>query len=130
MSLAAAGGQQTAVAVTVIATLVVVALLLALRGALVAARRLRAAADALEEDVHEVLRTLDGTMAHASAELERVDDLIGSAEQLTETVGSASRLAYASLASPLIKVMAFTRGTSRASRRLRTGDRRLGTRGR
>ena len=117
--LAAAADQQLAVAVAVAATLVVVGLVLAVRSVLAAARRLRAAAEALERDVRDVLVSVDGTLAHASAELERVDDLIGSAEQLTDTVGSASRLAYASVASPLIKIMAFGRGTSRASRRLR-----------
>ena len=113
-----------AVAVAVVATLVVTALAASLLAALRAARRLRRSADALEREVRGVLETVDGTLAQASAELERVDDLIGSAEQLTGAVGSASHMAYASLASPVIKLMAFSRGASRASRRLRAGGRR------
>lgn len=128
----AAAGQSAdvAIAVSVVATLIVVALLAALRSCLSAARRLRAAADTLEADVREVMRSVDGTLAQASAELERVDDLIGSAEQLTEVVGAASRVAYTSLASPLIKVLAFSRGTSRASQRLRGRERTIRARGR
>ncbi len=128
---AASSGEQTlAVVVSVVATLVVVALLAALVAALRAARHLRAAAAELERDLSDVLESVDSTLAHASAELERVDGLIGSAEQLTDTVGTASRLAYASLATPLIKVLALTRGTSRASRRLRHAGRPERSRGR
>ena len=49
------------------------------------------------------------TVSRAGAELERVGDLVGSAESITETVGSASRLAYVSLSNPLIKVLALGR---------------------
>jgi hypothetical protein len=59
------------------------------------------------------------TIHEARRELERVDDLVGSAEALTETVGSAGRLAHAAVSSPLIKLMAFGAGTARAGRRLR-----------
>ena len=48
-----------------------------------------------------------------------MDDLVGSAEAITETVGSASRLAHSAIATPIIKVMAFRAGTARAGRRLR-----------
>lgn len=125
MTAAVEGQQQVVIAVTVVATLVIVALVASLWSALRAGRRVRAAAEALERDVRAVLQSVDGTLAHANAELERVDGLIGSAEQLTNTVGTASRMAYASLASPVIKVMAFSRGTSQASRRLRGRDRQL-----
>lgn len=116
---ASSGLGQVAIAVTVVATVVVIALVASLVAALRAARALQRAAEALERDAREALHAVDGTLAHASAELERVDDLIGSAEQLTEAVGSASRMAYATVATPVIKVMALSRGTSRASQRLR-----------
>jgi hypothetical protein len=48
-----------------------------------------------------------------------VDDLIGSAEAITHTVGATSRLARLALAGPVIKVMALGAGTARAGRRLR-----------
>ena len=66
-----------------------------------------------------VIGDAEATIARARGELDRVDDLIGSAEAITETVGSASRVAHAVLATPLIKVLAFGAGTARAGRRLR-----------
>jgi hypothetical protein len=108
-----------AVAITVVATLVVVALLAAAVQVVRSARRVRHAAAELAEATAALIADVDSTVARAGAELERVGDLVGSAEQITDTVGAASRLAYASLANPLIKVLALGRGTARASRRLR-----------
>lgn len=119
--LGAAQTSTVAIGVTVVATVVVVALALALLAALRAARSLRAAAEDLRHQTDAVIAALDGTIAHAGTELERVDDLIGSAESLTRTVGQASNLAYVSMARPVIKLLAFGRGTARASRRLRRG---------
>jgi hypothetical protein len=117
---AATGSSSVAVIVAVAATLVVVALVAALVSVIRAARALRAAAELLSEQSGELLDRLGGTLAHADAELARVDDLVGSAEDLTETVGSASRAAYVTLAHPLIKVMAFRRGSARAAQRWRS----------
>jgi hypothetical protein len=119
MFLATAGLSSVAVAVTVIATLVVVALLAALVSVIRAARALQAAAEELARHSALLLDDLGGTLAHANAELDRVDDLVGSAEQLTDTVSVASRAAYVTLANPLIKVMALRRGSSRAADRWR-----------
>lgn len=126
----ASSASTLVVAVTVVATLVVVALLVALVAALRAARELRRAGEALRVESAALLGELDGTLAHASAEMARVDDLIGSAESLTNTVGTASQFAYASVASPVIKLLAFGRGTARASRRLSAGPRRQADRNR
>jgi hypothetical protein len=116
---AATGDTTLAVGVTVVATLVVVALVAALVSVVKAARALRAAAEELAARSGDLLDQLGGTLAQADAELARVDDLVGSAEDLTETVGTASRAAYVTLASPVIKVMAFRRGSARAMRRWR-----------
>jgi hypothetical protein len=79
----------------------------------------RDAAEELADATAALMADVDSTVARAGAELDRVGDLVGSAEQITDTVGAASRLAYVSLASPLIKVLALGRGTARASERLR-----------
>jgi 3-oxoacyl-[acyl-carrier-protein] synthase III len=83
------------------------------------ARRLSELARDLEARAELALGQVETALAAARAELERVDDLVGSAEALTETVGSAARLAHAALATPLIKAMALKAGTARASKRLR-----------
>ena len=104
-----------AVAVTVVVALLVsVALSLART-----ARELRDLAEELSDHAAVVLGAVEETVERARSELERVDDLVGSAEAISETVGSASRLAQAAMSAPLIKIMAFGAGTARAGRRLR-----------
>jgi hypothetical protein len=108
-----------AIGVAAMSTVVVAVLV----GAAVSLRRsaleLQALADELADHASLVLGDAEDTIARARGELQRVDDLVGSAEAITETVGSASRLAHAALATPLIKVMAIGAGTARAGKRMR-----------
>jgi hypothetical protein len=83
------------------------------------ARQLNVLAEELAGHASVVLGEAESTIVRAKGELDRVDDLIGSAEAITETVGSATRLAHIAFATPLIKVMALGAGTARAGRRLR-----------
>jgi hypothetical protein len=116
-------GSAVAIGVTVVATVVVLALLLGALSLLRTARRLRAVADELAGQTATTLTDVEHAMARARGELDRVDDLIGSAEAITHTVGATSRLARRAFAGPLIKVVALGAGTARAGRRLkgRTG---------
>ncbi|HYZ97595.1 MAG TPA: hypothetical protein VE575_02520, partial [Acidimicrobiales bacterium] len=66
-----------------------------------------------------VLHDLHDTVQVANHELERFDQLVTTAESVTGTVDSASRLAYIAMANPVIKGVAFASGTARAARRLR-----------
>ena len=104
---------------TVVATLVVLGGLVAVGSLLRTARQLRAVAEELSDHAASVLGDVEVTMSQARTELERVDNLVGSAEAITNTVGSASRLARVALARPVIKVVALGAGTARAGRRLR-----------
>jgi hypothetical protein len=108
-----------AIGVSVVATVVVLALLAAAVSLLRSARRLRALTEEMSDHAASVLTDAEDTVFRARAELDRVDDLVGSAEAITHTVESASRLAHVALARPLIKVMALGAGTARAGRRLR-----------
>ena len=54
----------------------------------------------------------------AATEMMRVGDVLGSAESVSATVDSASRLAYRAFANPVVKVLAFGTGTGAAVRRL------------
>lgn len=83
------------------------------------ARELRTLAEEMSEHAFAVIGAAEDTIVRAQGELARVDDLIGSAEAITKTVGTASRLAHATVATPLIKLLAFGAGTARAGRRLR-----------
>jgi hypothetical protein len=114
-----ATGDAVVIAVTVVATVVVLALLATAVWLCRTARRLRTLAEELEQNIGRVLGDVEVTVARARGELDRVDDLLGSAEAITHTVGTASRLAHLAVANPLIKVMALGAGTARAGRRLR-----------
>jgi hypothetical protein len=112
-------GDAVVIGVTVLATLVVLGGLAATGSLLRTARQLRALAEELNEHTAAVLGDVEVTVSQARNELDRVDNLVGSAEAITHTVGSASRLARVALSRPVIKVVAFGAGTARAGRRIR-----------
>ena len=66
-----------------------------------------------------VVNELQRTVSAANAELVRVDGLLESAESVSATVDSASRLAYLAFSNPVIKAMALATGTAKAARALR-----------
>lgn len=86
-------------------------------------RELRGALDEFMEATLPLVVEMRDTVSEAAVELDRVERLVSSAETVTETIDSASRLAYRTLASPVVKAMALRAGLGRASRRLR-GDAR------
>ena len=116
------------VVATVVALLsgVLVAALVALVRTL---RELRAALESMREETVALLDAVSETVREAAVEVDRVDRLVtsaeritGSAERLEGAVDSASRLAYRTLASPVVKAMAFGTGVTRAAPRLREGE--------
>ena len=112
-------GDAVVIVITVIATLVVLGGLVAVWSLLRTARELRVLAEELNEHTAAVLGDVEVTVSQARDELERVDNLVGSAEAITQTVGSASRFARVALSRPVIKVVALGAGTARAGRRIR-----------
>ncbi|MDA8073504.1 MAG: hypothetical protein M0Z82_18345 [Actinomycetota bacterium] len=81
-------------------------------------RRLRATVDALRDELVPLARRARVAADHAATELERVGDVLGSAEAVSATVDSASRLAYRAFANPAVKTVAYASGVSGALRRL------------
>ena len=75
--------------------------------------------DDLRREALPAVIELRGTVQQAGAELERVDSLLGTAESISATVDSASRLAYLAFSNPVIKGLALASGTGRAARRFR-----------
>lgn len=110
-----------AVEVTVVATLVVVALVAAIVWLLKSVRVLRRQADALAYEAEQLLDELGQTVRQAGAEVERVGRIVGSAEAISDAVGSASRLAGGVVTEPLIKLVAFGSGVARVARVIRGG---------
>lgn len=111
--------NAVAIAVAAGSAAVVVVLLVAALSLRRSARDLRLLVEEMTGHAAVVIGEAEATITAARGELARVDDLIGSAEAITETVGTASRLAHATLATPLIKILAFGAGTARAGRRFR-----------
>ena len=115
-------GDWAAVVVAVATCVLVLSLLLALVSMTRTMRALRSTVDQLRNETVPLVSDLRGTVGQANAELERVDHLLGTAESISTTVDSASRLAYLLFSNPVIKALAFGTGTARAVRRLRKGD--------
>jgi predicted PurR-regulated permease PerM len=80
---------------------------------------LRQSVEELWRETIPVVNELQQTVQQANGELDRVDSLLGTAESISATVDSASRLAYLAFSNPVIKALAFASGTGRAARRLR-----------
>jgi hypothetical protein len=80
-------------------------------------RRTRVVAQ-LRAETLPLVRDARTVVDHAATEMERVGDVLGSAEAVSATVDSASRLAYRAFANPVVKTVAFGSGLRGALRRL------------
>lgn len=117
------GVEVAAIVVSVALALLAGGLLVTLASLTRTLRALRRSLDDLSARTLPLVDGLHGGVERANADLARVDDLLGTAESVTRTVEGASRLAYASLSNPVVKVLAFSAGLGRAGRRLRRGRR-------
>ena len=116
------GSDLAAIIVAIASVVAVVLLVLALISVTRTLTVLRLAIEDLRRQTLPVVQELQQTVANANAELARVDTLMDSAQSLTTTVDSASRLAYLAFSNPVIKVIALASGTARAGRALRRRD--------
>jgi hypothetical protein len=80
---------------------------------------LRQTAEELRTTTLPLVAEARNAVTQASAELERVDGLLVTAESISGTVDSASRLAYLAFSNPAVKALAFAAGTTRAARAFR-----------
>jgi len=108
-----------AIIAAVAVVVLVLGLLFALLYLLTTLRELRQTADELRRYTVPLVSDMRDTMAQASAELDRVDSLVATAESLSTTVDSASRLAYQVFSRPVMKASAIGAGTARAAQRIR-----------
>ena len=108
-----------AVALAVVAAVLAGAVVVVLGSLVRTLASLRSVVDDLNREALPLLTDLRGDAEKASAELERVGDLVGAAQSVTRTVEGASRLAYMTFSNPVVKILALGSGFSRAGRRLR-----------
>ncbi len=113
------GGDVAAVVGSVLGVVVAVALLVFLVSVTRTLQAVRASVEELRRETLPILGELRTTVGSANAELVRVDTLLTSAESISSTVDSASRLAYLAFSNPVIKTLAVGAGTARAARRFR-----------
>lgn len=81
---------------------------------------LRAEVDRLRREAVPALSGARDVVEAAMIELERVDDVVDTAQRTVRRRDATSRLAYAALATPLVKAAAFGTGAQRGYRRYRT----------
>jgi hypothetical protein len=116
--------DAAAVVVTAVSAMAVGLLLWAVVSLRAAARELRAAAAQLRDEAVPAIAEARRTIAGAERDLDRLDDLLGAAETISATVDGASKLAYDTFSTPVIKAVALANGTGKAARRLRQGSKR------
>jgi len=107
------------IVVTLLSVLSVLALLVMLQFVWRTLRALRALLTELHDQATPLVAELAAAVGEAGVELDRVDQLIGSAESISATMDATSRLAYKALSAPMIKTVALASGTSKAAKRLR-----------
>lgn len=111
--------ELAAVIVAICSVAAVVLLAVALVSLTRTLKALREVANLMRSETVPVLNDMRDTVKAANYELHRFDRLVNTAESVTGTVDSASRLAYLAMANPVIKGVAFASGTAKAARRLR-----------
>src|SRR4051812_24511153 len=97
---------------------VIVSLALVVQTLLGTLREVRDTLEALQGEAVPLMGELRETVERAGAEGDRVDDLLDTAETISATVDSASRLGYLAFRAPVIRTVALGRGIGRGARRL------------
>ena len=82
-------------------------------------RELQATVTELREESRMLVDDLQQQADVARREQQRVENLLRSAESVTGTVDSATRLAYLTVGSPVVKGLALATGANQAYRRFR-----------
>jgi hypothetical protein len=107
------GSDLALVLATVALSTVFVLLVVVLLGVLRTLREVRATLVSVRAEALPLIDDLRATVQHAGAEVDKVDELLDTAVSIQHTVDAASRLTYVAFANPLIKVVAFFRGSGR-----------------
>jgi hypothetical protein len=113
------GADVAAIVAAAAAAVVLVVMVFALASLTRTVRALQTTVDELRSSTVPLMTDARSAVAKATAELERVDGVIGTAESIGSTVDSFSRLMYLAFSNPIIKALAFGSGTARAVRRFR-----------
>lgn len=108
-----------AIVVAIASVVAVVLLVFAIVSITKTLATLRLSIEQLRRETLPVIDELEKTVTQANADLARLDGLLESASSVTQTVDSASQLAYLVFSNPVIKAVAFATGTARAAKAFR-----------
>ncbi len=112
-------GDWAAVVTSIAVLILVGGLLVALTTLSRTLRALRSAVDEMRTEALPAVREMRETVRQAQDELDKLDTLLGQAEAISQTVDSASRLAYLTFSSPAVKALSLSAGVGKAVRKLR-----------
>jgi len=107
-----------AVLVAVVCLAAIAVLVVAVFSLVRTLRTLRETVDVLREQAVPLVADLRRAVDHATSGLDRVDDLLDTAEDISTTMDAASRLTYRAFSPPLIGVASVAAGFGRFVRRL------------
>lgn len=113
------GGDVAAVIVAIASVVAVVVLILGVVALTRTLTAIRLSVEQLRRETVPVLEQLQVTVAKANGDLERLDGFLDTAQSVSATVDSASRLAFLAIGNPVIKGVAAAAGVARAARALR-----------
>jgi len=112
-------GDLAAIVVAIASVVAVVLLVFAIVSITKTLATLRLSIEQLRRETLPVIDELEKTVTQANADLARLDGLLESASSVTQTVDSASQLAYLAFSNPIIKAIAFATGTAKAAKAFR-----------
>lgn len=114
-------GSDVALVVLMVVALAAVAILAVTTMRLAAVLSdLKASTESFVRQATPLLEELSDAARGASSQVDRLDDLIGTAGQVTRGVDDATSATVRVLSNPVIKTAALAKGTKRAARRLRS----------
>ena len=112
-------GDLAAIVVAIASVVAVVLLVFAIVSVTKTLTTLRLSIEQLRRETLPVIDELERTVTQANADLARLDGLLESASSVTQTVDSASHLAYLAFSNPIIKAIALATGTAKAAKAFR-----------
>jgi hypothetical protein len=114
-------GDVAAIVISVSIGIAVVGLLFTMGAAIRACAVFRRSVEDLTSQTLPLIADMHAGIKQANADLMKLDTVLETAESISSTVDSASRMAYGAMANPLVKAMSTSAGVLRAFRGFRAG---------
>lgn len=107
-------GEFAAAAASVAVAVVVVGLLFTMASAVRAMATFRRSVEEITGHTLPLIADMHAAIKQANSDLMKVDTLLDTAESISTTMDSASRLAYTAISNPVVKTLAASTGVARA----------------